>query len=244
LEEIHTIRILKLSSPKLVDPGIVSEAAACLKNGKLIVIPTDTVYGVAADFFNKDAVARLHKIKKRPLDKPIPILASDPELIEKLGAEFGEIGKNLARRYWPGPLTLVLPVGKTGDVREGFRIPDHESARAIIRAAGGLLRVTSANLSGNKPALTVSEALKELSNGVVLFIDGGRSSGGVPSTVVEIAGDKAVILREGAIPAEEIMAIDALNTKNNDKKNYTTQTIGISLTERTEQDVFFRLQRK
>jgi len=191
------------------------EAIACLKKGELVVIPTDTVYGVAADFFNKTAVARLYRIKKRPSGKPIPILASDLRQIEKLKARLGKIGKKLAKRYWPGPLTLVLPAGGTGDVWEGFRIPDHKAALAIIKAAGGLLRVTSANISGNKPALNAFEALKELSNGVGLVLDAGQTPGGKPSTVVKIIGDKAVILREGAIRREEIIASVLMRDKLN-----------------------------
>jgi len=175
-----------------------------LRQGWLIVIPTDTVYGVAAHWENKNAVEMLRHIKGRPADKPIPILASDCMKIEKMKAYFGRNTRELARRFWPGPLTIVLPVN---DGWEGFRIPKHPVALAIIKAAGGLLRVTSANLSGQNPALTADEAVRELQDGVKLAIDSGPAPGGVPSTVVKITDEHVDILREGAIACNAIYEV-------------------------------------
>ena len=198
---MNRTRILILPSSAPVDQNIVAEAAAGLRQGWLVIIPTDTVYGVAADLHNAQAVEMLCRIKGRPAEKPIPILASDCMQIEKLNARFGTNGKELAGRYWPGPLTIVLPVENKW---EGFRIPRHPVALAIIRAAGGLLRVTSANLSGHAPALTAGDAVRELGAGVSLAIDSGQTPGGVPSTVIKIENEKVIVLREGAIPSEEI----------------------------------------
>lgn len=195
------IRILSLTSSESANPKIIAEAAAALREGKLIIMPTDTVYGVAADFFNEKSIALLQKIKKRPAEKSIPILAADCRQIEKIKARFGTIGQELTKRYWPGPLTLVLPLG---DQWEGFRIPNHKAALAIIKAAGGLLRVTSANLSGRPPALTAAEAASALPDGVALAVDAGPAAGGIPSTVVKIINEKAIILREGAISSDAI----------------------------------------
>jgi len=180
---------------------MISEAAAALRQGWLIIIPTDTVYGVAADRENSKAVEMLRRLKNRPDDKPIPILASDRMKIEDIKAHFGKNARKLARRFWPGPLTLVLPVGNGW---EGFRIPNHPVALAIIAAAGGLLRATSANLSGRRPAMTAGGALRQLGKGVKLAIDSGPAPGGVPSTVVKMEGEKTVILREGAIAADAV----------------------------------------
>lgn len=198
---MNRTRILTLPSSEPVDQGIIAEAAAGLRRGWLMIIPTDTVYGLAADLHNGKAVEMLHRIKRRPVDKPIPILASDCMQIKNLNARFGIKARELARRYWPGPLTLVLPVANG---REGFRIPKHPVALAIIKAAGGLLRVTSANLSGHKPTLTADDAVRALREGVRLAIDSGPAPGGVPSTVVKIEDEQITILREGAIPREEI----------------------------------------
>ncbi len=172
-----------------------------LRQGCLIVMPTDTVYGVAAHWENKKAVEMLRRVKNRPDDKPIPILASDREIIENMNISFGDKAGKLALRFWPGPLTIVLPVN---GLWEGFRIPNHPVALAIIRAAGGLLRVTSANLSGHSPALTADEAVRALEGGVRLAVDSGPAPGGVPSTVVKITGETIAVLREGAIPARAI----------------------------------------
>lgn len=196
-------RILTLSPVGKIDQNVIAEAAAALQQGWLIIIPTDTVYGVAAHWENKKAVEMLRRIKNRPADKPIPILASDRMKIENMKAHLGRNAKELARRFWPGPLTIVLPVN---DGWEGFRIPKHPVALSIIKAAGGLLRVTSANLSGNTPALTADEAARELRGGVKLAIDSGPAPGGVPSTVVKINDEKVTVLREGAISRKEIYA--------------------------------------
>lgn len=181
----------------------MAEAAAVLRQGKLILMPTDTVYGLAALASIPEAVALLSRIKGRPDGKPISLLAADQADIEKSGAVFGKTARLLARKFWPGPLTLVLRVGNGW---EGFRIPDHPIALAIIKAAGGLLRATSANPSGQAPALDAADALQKLRVGISLAIDAGPAPGGIPSTVVKIEDNKAIVLRAGAISADIIQA--------------------------------------
>ena len=200
---MNRTRILRLPPSEPIDRNVIADAVAVLRQGLLVVIPTDTVYGVAAHWENAKAVEILRRIKGRAADKPIPILVSDCMKIENMKAHFGRNARELARRFWPGPLTIVLPVN---DGWEGFRIPKHPVALAIIKAAGGLLRVTSANLSGHNPALTVDEALRELQDGVNLAIDSGPAPGGVASTVVKIIDETVAVLREGAIPGSEIFA--------------------------------------
>lgn len=215
MSESKVTRILSLPPAEPLDRKIIAAAADCLRRGKLVIIPTDTVYGLAADFHNREAVNRLRRAKGRPAAKPIPILAANRAQIKNIHARLGKAGAKLAGRYWPGPLTLVLPVThpatsharRTAKIAwEGFRIPAHPVALAVIKAAGGLLRVTSANLSGQAPALTAEAAGRKLRGKIALTLDGGPSPGGVPSTVVKIVDDQAIILRKGAIAAKDIFA--------------------------------------
>ena len=179
----------------------VAAAVAALRQGDLVVLPTDTVYGVAADPRVAGAEARIRQAKGRDEDKPIPLLAADVEGVTAAGFPMDEAQRRLANRFWPGPLTLVLgAVGRP----EGIRVPACDTARAIIRACGGLLRVTSANRSGEPPALTAMAAAAALGPSVALVLDDGPSPGGVASSVVAVAAGRVRIIRDGAIAAEEI----------------------------------------
>ena len=168
-------------------------AAEVLNGGGVAVIPTDTVYGLAARPDFAAAVDRLYTIKGRELKKPIAILASDVEAIGRFGYPIEGKAREFAEKYWPGALTLV--VGK-----EGFRIPDHAETRELIAACGGVLRVTSANLSGRRPATDAPQALRDVGLSADYVVDDGVSPGGVPSTVVRVRDDGSTeVLREGAI---------------------------------------------
>lgn len=188
------------------EPAAVEEAARVLRAGGLVVFPTDTVYGVGAAVDRPDAVARLYVAKGRPLDRPIPVLIADEGQLQRLASEVNEAVLRLARRFWPGALTIVVPaqpwlpveiVRDTGAV--GVRMPDHPLALAIIRAAGGAVATTSANRSGEREACTVDEAIAALGEAVDLYIDGGRTPGGVPSTVVALEDGHLQVLRRGAL---------------------------------------------
>ena len=168
-------------------------AAEVLNRGGVAVIPTDTVYGLAARPDFEGAVDRLYTIKGREAKKPIALLASDVEAIGRFGYPIEGKAKELAEKHWPGALTMVI--GK-----EGFRIPDHAKTRELIAACGGVLRVTSANLSGRRPATDAPQALKDVGLSADYVVDDGVSPGGVPSTVVRVAADGSIeVLREGAI---------------------------------------------
>lgn len=201
----------------------MDEVVATLRRGALVVLPTDTVYGVAADPGRPGAPGtpgaeeRLFRVKRRPDNKPIALLAADGRQVEDFRAELGVIGRALADRYWPGALTMVL---KTGDVWEGFRVPDHPVTLAILKAMGGVLRVTSANMSGEAPALTATAAVAALGSAIELVVDAGPAPGGVPSTVVKIGRDRCDILREGAISGLEIAGIVASLRKNPKNEPY------------------------
>jgi len=189
-----------------LSPTSMTRAADLLNGGGVVVLPTDTVYGIAAHPGKPEAVARICTIKGRPTGKPIALLASDSDAVERFGAHLPDVAKRLASLFWPGALTLVLPCG---DGFEGFRVPAHEGARELIAACGGVLRVTSANLSGEMPATSAVSALKDVGLEADMVLDGGVSPGGVASTVVKVERDgKLTVLREGAIPSADILKFE------------------------------------
>ncbi len=180
-----------------------TRAAAALAEGALVVLPTETVYGLAADARRPDALARIYGAKRRDAGKPVAFLAADVAAVEAAGAVLSPPARALAARFWPGALTLVLPCGEGF---EGFRVPDHALALDIVRRCGGLLRATSANLSGEPAALTAGEALRTLGDAVELALDAGPVTGGEASTVVRVAGDRIEILRQGPLSSAELEA--------------------------------------
>ena len=181
--------------------GTLCDAVKALESGFLVVFPTDTVYGVAADPRVEGACDKLYAAKRREPRKPIPILVSDVGIAEAKGAVFSATARKLATRFWPGPVTMVLPVGACFD---GFRVPHHPVALALLKAVGGALYVTSANLSGQPPVGTAKEAMDVLAPFVKAVLDGAPHPNGKESTVVKIDGEKVSILREGAVSASEI----------------------------------------
>jgi L-threonylcarbamoyladenylate synthase len=191
--------------------GMIKYAANLLKQGELVVFPTDTVYGIGAAVDRPDAVARLYVAKGRPLDRPIPVLISNFDQVERLARNVDARLERFLRNYWPGGLTVVLEaaewlpreiVGDTGHV--GLRIPDHEVAVALIDAAGGAIATTSANRSGEPAATTPEDAFDALADEAALVLDGGMSPGGTNSTVVAIEQGRVTILRQGAIASSAL----------------------------------------
>lgn len=185
----------------------ISKAAEALRRGLLVIMPTDTLYGVAAVPWLDSAEERLYEVKSRDRGKPVPLLAADTATVFASGVVAGPIERNIAEKFWPGAVTLVLKVrrGQDDAVYEGFRVPDCDTARALLKEVGGLLRVSSANISGEPPALTAQEAVSALGAGVDYVLDDGPVKGGVASTVVRIDGDELIILREGAVSREELL---------------------------------------
>ena len=179
-------------------PGAVEEAATALARGELVAFPTDTVYGLAA---GHDHLRKLYVAKDRPKDKRIAVLLSDASNLEA-SAKVTPAARALAARFWPGPLTLVLVAPRRGTL--AFRVPDHPVARRLIAASGGGLPVTSANRSGQPDARTAQEVLAQLEGRIALVLDGGKTTGGVPSTIVDCTTAEPKVLREGAISAAQI----------------------------------------
>ena len=184
------VELIRADSPDSLDA-----AARILNAGGVAVIPTDTVYGLAARPDFPAAVERLYTIKGRAAGKPIALLAADADAVRAFGYE---VPPALAAR-WPGALTVVC-ADASGAHEEGFRVPDHEWTRSLLRLCGGVLRVTSANLSGRREATEAPQALAELGLSADIVIDGGTSPGGVPSTVARVSPDGSIaLLRPGPV---------------------------------------------
>ncbi|MEM7116524.1 MAG: L-threonylcarbamoyladenylate synthase [Chloroflexota bacterium] len=190
--------------------GAIEQTAVFLKQGQLIVLPTDTVYGVAANAFDGAAVEQLYVVKKRPLSKPIPVLLADPEALSLVADGIPSLAQQLIARYWPGALSLIvpkkasLPEALSPNAGVAVRIPDCPVARAVIRAAGGAVAATSANLSGEEPALTAVSAYEALGEQVAAVLDNGPSLGTIASTVIDCLGPTPKIIRPGPITEKDL----------------------------------------
>jgi L-threonylcarbamoyladenylate synthase len=186
-------------------------AATVLHAGGLVVVPTDTVYGLAAALDRPDALRRIYEVKGRSETNPLPVLLAEPAMFALAGAEPAPVMVRFAEQFWPGPLTLVvparldLPAEVVGPGRSvGLRVPDQDGARRVISLAGGALAVTSANRSGQPPAESAHECLSYFGSSVDLILDGGPSPGGTASTVARVADGHIEILRAGPILLAEL----------------------------------------
>jgi len=192
-------------------PDAIQQALEVLQAGGLVAFPTDTVYGVGALAFDGKAVESIYTAKDRAIEKAIPILIGDAEDISKVASEVPPMAKKLAERFWPGPLTLIVPkhlslpdsVSATNTV--GVRVPDHIVARSVLRAAGPMA-VTSANLSGQPSPSTAQEVFAQLNGRIALILDGGKTPGDMPSTLVDCTRSKPIVVREGPISFDEILS--------------------------------------
>ncbi|MGQ9546592.1 MAG: L-threonylcarbamoyladenylate synthase [Dehalococcoidia bacterium] len=181
-----------------------------LRKGGVIAFPTDTVYGLGADACNSAAVARIYEIKKRPRHQQLPLLIADLQQLISLAEFVPDIAWFLAKRFWPGGLTIVLPRAESLPAHLAMgasiavRIPNHPICLALIRGLGSPLIGTSANISGQPSALTAEEVREQLGVKIDFIISGGKCAGGGESTVLDVTGQTPIILREGIIPAHEI----------------------------------------
>ncbi len=188
----------------------IEKGVKILQKGGVIAFPTDTVYGLGADTFNSAAVERIYEIKKRPVHRQLPLLIADVEQLTSLAKPVPEIAWFLARRFWPGGLTLVLskadslPVYLASGHTIAVRVPNHPVCLALIQYLGNPLIGTSANISGQPTTLTAEEVGQQLGGKIDFIIHGGRCPGGKESTVVDVTHESPVILRHGLIPSHEI----------------------------------------
>jgi L-threonylcarbamoyladenylate synthase len=191
----------------------VARAAASLRAGGILAYPTETFYGLGALASRRDALARLLAAKLRPEGKPLPLLAADLDQVRAVVRELPPLVAGLAARFWPGPLTLVLPAAPgldqaitAGSGTVGVRVPGSEVARALARAAGGAIVSTSANRSGEPPAARAEDLPAGLRAALDGVLDGGPTPGGLPSTVVAVEGGALRLLRPGAVPWDEVLS--------------------------------------
>jgi len=199
------------SERKGVSAKVFSRAVDALKRGEVIVFPTETFYGLGADAFNETAVEQVVSLKGRNPENPIPIIVADREMLMEVVKDIPPMAQSLMDRFWPGPLTLILPaknnipaplLNRTGGI--GVRVSSHPLATRLARELGRPLTATSANPSGKEPARSIEEAMSYFSSRIEIFLDGGRLNGKKGSTVVEILQGQLKIIREGEIHSREL----------------------------------------
>ena len=189
----------------------IARAVHILKTGGVVAFPTDTVYGLGADASSKQAIEKIFRLKQRPSHLPLPLLIAEAAQMTDFAQMVPDVAWLLANLFWPGGLTLVLPKASSvlelvsgGGNTVALRVPNHPIPRAIIRGLGAPIIGTSANLSGGTNPLTAQEVHKQLGAKVDLIIDGGKCSGGIESTIIDLSRDIPAVLREGAISSEEL----------------------------------------
>lgn len=205
----HT-RVLLATDP-VRHLAALKEAANVLQQGGLVVLPTETVYGIGANALDREAVADIFAAKGRPQDNPLIVHIADFSDLDGLVAEIPDSVRKLAGAFWPGPLTMIMPRGRyipdsvsAGLDTVAIRMPSHPVARALIRLAGVPVAAPSANLSGSPSPTTAAHCYADLSGRVDIILDGGRCSVGLESTVLSLAGERPRLLRPGAVTPEQL----------------------------------------
>lgn len=193
----------------------VAAAIEAVRSGEIVVVPTDTVYGVGCDAFDSAAVSKVLAAKGRGRDMPPPVLIPSAATVDGLARDVPGYARVLMERYWPGPLTLVLTAQSSlqwdlGDTNGtvALRVPDHQVAQAVL-AAVGPMAVTSANVTGEPAATTAAAARQQLGDAVAVYVDGGAAPGGPASTIVDCTGVDPVVLRPGPVTQEQIDEVTA-----------------------------------
>lgn len=186
-------------------------AADIINSGGIVAFRTDTFYGLGADPFNEDALRAIKRLKGREAGKPILVVVSEVAEAWRLLAERSDVFNFVSAKHWPGALTIVARAGANvsdeltaGTKTIGVRLPDDEHVRAFVRACGGALTATSANLSGEPPARTAEEVARSFPVGLSLIVDGGAALGGQPSTVLDLSREVPRLIREGALSKREL----------------------------------------
>ncbi len=194
-------------------PEAIAQAVNALRTGDLVVVPTDTVYGLAAGYGWPDAVGRIYDVKRRPPDRPIALLVDQLDQVELVAATVPPLAVALMQQFWPGGLTIVLPrrpsvpdIVTAGGPTVAVRMPNHPVPREIARQLAEPLPTTSANRSGQASPRSAAEARSQLGADVALILDGGPAPIGLDSTVIDLSGSPPAILRVGAIAVEAIEA--------------------------------------
>ena len=200
--------------PNHPDAGVIAEVASVIRKGGVVVYPTETFYGLGAHPALKGAIDRIYRVKGREFNKPLPLIASDRGAVRQAVSYWPEAAERLAQAFWPGPLTLILPASAhfppmlhAGTGRIAVRISSHAVAQRLAEAIGGLLIATSANKAGDPPCKHPDEMIPSLIAQTDGLLDGGKTSGHLPSTIVDISElphQPARLIRAGALPWEKI----------------------------------------
>lgn len=196
------------------DETAIDRAAALLRAGEVVGMPTETVYGLGANAFDTAAVAKIFAAKGRPQDNPLIVHIADPDALKQVSKNIPESAKRLAEAFWPGPLTMVLPRADSipdavtaGLPTVGVRLPSHPIARALIRQAGVPVAAPSANRSGRPSTTTAAHVLEDMGGRIPAVLEGGPCQVGVESTIVSLAGERPRLLRPGGISLEQLRAV-------------------------------------
>ncbi len=203
------MQLIKISETNLEQA--IYNAVDALKNGSIVAYPTETFYGLGTKFDMEDSLKRLYNIKQRPKEKPMPLIIGNKDLISVVAVNVNQIALSFMDKFWPGPLTLILPAKKnlseyitTGTGKVAVRIPGESFALSLAKTANFPIIATSANLSGMPPAQDTEAVIGYFGDKIDLIFDSGSTTGGLPSTIVDVTGDEIIILREGAIRTESI----------------------------------------
>ncbi|MCP2519319.1 L-threonylcarbamoyladenylate synthase [SCandidatus Aminicenantes bacterium Aminicenantia_JdfR_composite] len=203
-------KIIKVN-PEIIEEEKLEIIARNFREGKIIVYPTETFYGLGANPFNREAVIRIYHLKRREFGKPLPIVIHEKSQVEELAYDIPEIFYRITERFWPGPLTIVLKskeifpeemIGEGGTI--GMRLPDFEWLRRLIEKTGFPIIATSANISGGREISSPIELTKIFYGEVDLIVDGGNTPGKRPSTVIDLTGSRLKIIREGIISKKQL----------------------------------------
>ena len=195
--------------PDKPDKDVIAYSAGVIRNGGIVAFPTETVYGLAANLLDDKAVEKLYSIKSRPRSKPFTVHIADVGIIKRMGCRLTGSAERLIKKFWPGPLTIILKSRNGRPV--GFRMPANAAALELISASGVPVVAPSAYISGRRPPTSARGALKDLDGKIDIVLDAGRTKVGVESTVIDITASPPVILREGAISSRALRK--ALNSK-------------------------------
>jgi len=196
--------ILKLTGGE-ADADSIAQAAAALRRGRVVVFPTETVYGIGCDASNPEALDRIYAIKGRPRSKPLALYLSSPAGVGRFCKTPPPLASKLMERFWPGPLTLLLECGGPAG-RIGFRVPGDEAALALIRESGCVMAGTSANRSGSPCPVSGDEAERAMRGLADIILSGGRTRHARESTILDLGNAEPVILRTGVIGREDLEA--------------------------------------
>ena len=190
------------------------QALAVLRAGGVIALPTDTLYGLGASVFNESALQKVFAVKGRPAGMALPVLVNGWDMVERVAGGVPEIARRLAERFWPGPLTLVVPSAAGlsplitgGGATVGVRSPDHWVPQELINRLGEPITGTSANRSGGPDLTSLAELRQELGQSVDYIVEAGPAPLGTASTVIDVTGDTPRLLREGAIGFDQVLRI-------------------------------------